>query len=380
MPVSPPRIVAVAIVYGLQGLGYAVLVTALPLFQGRSGLDGTALSLILLGVCLTAAAGSIVADAIARRAGSRLGVRVGLGVQALALVGAALAPDTIVFVATVLLYGLGLGLIDAASNMQGVLVQRGRALPLLGRFYASYTVGAIVGALTMAAVIAAGIGGVTALIGAAALQIGFILTGSRLLTPERAALPPRQGPRPRLDRRAITMAGLVVLAAFTIDSAVSSWSAVHLSAIGAAAALAPVGYAIYQAAVLGARLAFDPLARRAGRARVLGGALAVGAAGGILVAAVPLPAAAFAGFALSGLAVGVLVPLAFGMAGAIDPVRSDEVIARVNLFNYAGAVLGAVAVGVMLDVTGPGLAFLLPALLLAVALPALREARRTTAR
>ncbi len=71
--------------------------------------------------------------------------------------------------------------------------------------------------------------------------------------------------------------------------------------------------------------------------------------------------------------VGALVPIAFGLAGSIDPARSDEVIARVNLFNYAGAVLGAVGVGVLTDVTGSGLAFLLPALLLVAAVPAWRR-------
>ena len=34
---------------------------------------------------------------------------------------------------------------------------------------------------------------------------------------------------------------------------------------------------------------------------------------------------------------GVLVPLAFSAAGHAAPGNSDEVIARVNLFNYGGA-------------------------------------------
>ena len=58
---------AVAATYGLQGLGYAVVVTALPAFQERTGLDATGISLILLGVCVTAALGSLLADVIALR-------------------------------------------------------------------------------------------------------------------------------------------------------------------------------------------------------------------------------------------------------------------------------------------------------------------------
>ncbi|MET0861717.1 MAG: MFS transporter, partial [Microbacterium sp.] len=78
----------------------------------------------------------------------------------------------------------------------------------------------------------------------------------------------------------------------------------------------------------------------------------------------PFPVAAVIGFALAGVAVGALVPLSFTSAGELDPSRSDEIIARVNLFNYAGAVLGAVAIGLLADAPGLQLAFLIPAALL----------------
>jgi hypothetical protein len=44
----------------------------------------------------------------------------------------------------------------------------------------------------------------------------------------------------------------------------------------------------------------------------------------------------------------------------------------VNLFNYAGAILGAVVVGLLADVTGYGPAFLIPAVALAAILLAVR--------
>jgi MFS family permease len=78
-----------------------------------------------------------------------------------------------------------------------------------------------------------------------------------------------------------------------------------------------------------------------------------------------------------GIGVGALVPLAFSAAGELDPARVDEVIARINLFNYAGAVLGAVLVGLLADGPGLGPAFLLPALLVA---PTVVSARRFAVR
>jgi MFS family permease len=179
-------------------------------------------------------------------------------------------------------------------------------------------------------------------------------------------LVPPAPPRRPLPTRGIWTIGSVVLAAFVADSAVSTWSTVYLhDVLLASAAVAPLGYAAYQAAIFVTRLAGDRLVTRTGRGPLVAVTALAAAAGLVLVALVPAPAAAVLGFAVVGVGVGALVPLAFSAAGDLDPARTDEVVARVNLFNYAGAVLGAVAVGLLAD--GPGLevAFLLPALLVA---------------
>ena len=90
----------------------------------------------------------------------------------------------------------------------------------------------------------------------------------------------------------------------------------------------------------------------------------------------PSVGAAVAGFALTGLGVGVLVPLAFSAAGHAVPGRSDEVIARVNLFNYGGALLGAVLLGLLSEPVGLRVAFLVPVVGLLLTLPVVRQLRR----
>ncbi|NIK36533.1 MFS family permease [Microbacterium endophyticum] len=364
---------SVGLAYGVQGLGYAVVVTALPSFQERHGLDETLVAVILLGVCIAAAGGSLIADLIAVRRNSRIAVVIGFSMQALGLLVAALSPSVVLFVAAIALYGVGLGLIDAASNMQGVLVQRRWGHAVLGRFFAAYTVGAITGALVMSTGLTAGTGATLALVAAAVLQVIFIVVVARYLDPERAARRSGASNTRPLPGKAVAVAGLVVLAAFTIDSGVSTWSSSHLVGIGVALAAAPIGYAVYQSAVLVARLATDPLQRRIGMRGLIIAAGIVGAVGGFAIAFLPTVGAALVGFTLSGLCVGVLVPIAFSMAGRIDPDRSDEVVARVNLYNYAGALVGAVGVGLLLDTGGAVIAFAVPALLLLLVIPAVRS-------
>ena len=90
--------------------------------------------------------------------------------------------------------------------------------------------------------------------------------------------------------------------------------------------------------------------------------------GVVAVALLPFEIAAIVGFTLAGAATGILIPVTFGAAGDLAPAHSDQVIARVNIFNYAGAILGAVIVGVLADGPGLALAFLIPAAVLAASL------------
>ncbi|HEY0217284.1 MAG TPA: MFS transporter [Cellulomonas sp.] len=426
---------AVSGAYAAQGLGYATVVTALPAFKERQGIDDTAVSMIVLLVCVTAAGGSVLAERLATRFGSRTALLVGLGVQAVALPVVAGSSPMVPFVIGFALYGLGLGTVDAAAGIQGVLVQHRYGRAVMSGFFACYTAAAIVGALVMSALVGAGSGPGAggALVVAAVVLAGALLLGRRrlvatdlaLASPTSAAagagtvggvagadasradaptvgVPPAEVPAPvvlptavslaavatpsadpatterrPLPTRGIWLFGGVVLAAFVADSAVSTWSTVYLhDVLEATAAVAPLGYAAYQAAILLTRLAGDRLVVRTGRAPIVAVTSAAAAGGLVLVALVPTPAAAVLGFAVVGIGVGALVPLAFSAAGELDPARVDEVIARINLFNYAGAILGAVLVGLLADGPGLGIAFLLPALLVA---PTIASARRFAA-
>ncbi len=59
----------------------------------------------------------------------------------------------------------------------------------------------------------------------------------------------------------------------------------------------------------------------------------------------------------------MVVPLAFSAADALDPAGTGIVVAKVNLFNYAGVVVGAALVGVVGTSANYRLAFAIPAAL-----------------
>ncbi|WP_305790254.1 MFS transporter [Symbioplanes lichenis] len=360
--------------YAAQGLGYASVVTALPLFKSRQDIGDGYVSVILLLVCFGAAGGSILADQVAARWGSRYALSGGLLTIASALALTTFHTPKPVFTLIFVGYSIGLGAVDASLSMQGVLVQARLGRSVMSRLFAAYTAAAILAALLMSAFAATSAGAAVAVGAAAVVAATVALAGFGAFEPARTVVL-HQGKRTRTpgSRRVVLVCGAFIGTAFLADSAVSTWSSVYLhDSLSASAAVTPLGYAAYQATVLISRLAGDHLVPRLGRAVSAAGCLLACALGCALVVAVPSVGAAVTGFALAGLGVGILVPLTFTAAGEATPGRSDEVIARVNLFNYAGALLGAVLLGALSEPVGLRLAFLVPTVGLVLTLFAVR--------
>ncbi|WP_315096391.1 MFS transporter [uncultured Cellulomonas sp.] len=383
-PSSTARVarVAASAGFGAQGFVYATLLTSLEGFKDRYGIDDGQITLVVLGVCVMAALGTLVADRVARTAGgSRVVLGSGLVVVAAAVVAVAVAPTFAVVAAGFGLYGVGLGLVDAGTNMQAVAIQREYGRSLLTGFYASWSAGGIVGAVLVAVttgrtptepVAVALLSGTLVAALAAVLVIRSAWRGTAQVVhadgvarpDESLAVPAGAAGAGLVPWGAVTLLGLGVVAYYVADTAISTWSTIYLGdVLLAAASFAPLGYAAYLATTLASRLAGDPLVRRWGRVTVLRLAALVGAAGLVLVVLAQAPWPALAGFALAGAGLGVIAPLCFSAAGALAPGHADAVVARLNVFNYVGAVLGGVLVGAIGSTSSLTYGFLVPIVL-----------------
>ena len=90
------------------------------------------------------------------------------------------------------------------------------------------------------------------------------------------------------------------------------------------------------------------------------------------------PAAAIAGFALLGLGLAAVVPIAFAAAGEIDPRATGRLVGRVATVGYVGSVAGPIAIGWLAEGTSLRTALSLVVVLaavIAVAAPACDRAR-----
>lgn len=366
------RRVAISGGYIVQGLCFAALLTQVPVLQERYGVTDAQLPLVLAAVPVVAGLGSVLAGMVAERLGSAVVLRVAQPLVCLAVLGAGVMPDRLGLYGVLVVFGLAVGAVDASMNMQGVSLERQYGRSILASFHATWSAAGIAGALISSGTnhwrlpVWAGFGVV------AVLGIGVSLVGGpRLLSRDaERRLAPAPGAGAAVPWRPIVLIGVAVTLMYVADSATSNYSAVYLKhALSSGATFAPWGYAAYQGCMLAGRLVADPAVRRWGAAPAVrfGAAVAVAALG--LVVAAPNAAAAIAGFGLLGAGLCAVVPQSFSAAGRYDPTGSGVAIARVNIFNYVGFLLGAPIVGLVNEAADWRTAFAVPLVLVALIIP-----------
>ena len=215
----------VTVAYIAQGLSYATVVTALPFFKDRYEIDDDTVALINLTVVFGAAAGSVLADRIAVRFGSRVSLLVALSAQAVALTAVAFHLPFALFWAMFGLFGIGLGGVDAGAAMQGVLAQRRLGRSVMGSFFAAATSAGIVGALTMSGAVASAAGAGVAVVFAGLVAAAAAVVGSRVFdrTIESQVQAAAGGIKPKIPvLAAVLLAPAVAIAAKLRNTLVAS--------------------------------------------------------------------------------------------------------------------------------------------------------------
>ncbi|MFE6858347.1 MFS transporter [Nocardia sp. NPDC057668] len=341
--------------FALQGFFLAVVLTELPQQRDLFGLTDKDIVAAVALISLLAGGGSIAAEKLAVYRSSRTALRLGLLLIAASGVGVAFAPNRVVLFAALGVYGVAVGIVDAGTNMQAVFIQHGYGRFVLSSFYAAWSAGAITGALCVSLFERLGLSLRVSVLIAAAIVLAVTLAAGPRLLPAAAAEsgPAETDTAAPVPTRLFLAFGIVLALAFAIDFAVGNWSALFLTdVLAASSSTAALALAAYQGASLVGRLTGDLLVRRYGPRAVVRVASIIGSIGLAVAVAAPGPAVAIAGFLVAGIGLPLIAPLCFSEAGRLTSGRGlDSVIARLNLFNYAGTLVGGVVVGALAAVT-----------------------------
>ncbi|MFD9717965.1 MFS transporter [Streptomyces sp. NPDC059076] len=341
---------ALLLIFLVHGAVFALLVTRIPAIQDRYGLSDAALPAFLAAVPILAGVGSLSASRLVQRVPAPMVVRVLQPVICLTLVGVGSGRSVWHLALSLAVFGLMVGALEATMNMTGVGIERGYGRSIMLRFHGAASLGGIVGALLAWAgahwdVSLSVLYTVSVVV---LLPIG-VAAGPRLSAVElrgEIAAQTSKTERPAVPWKPLLPLCLIMGVAVVADSTATNWSAKFLQdTLGSSEAVATLPYALYMVATLVGRGFGDQWVRRWGAVSVIRAGAVLSAAGFSVVAAAPGPWAAVFGFGMLGAGLSVIIPQVFTVGARLLPGSSDTAIARVNLFNYVGFLVGPPLVG-----------------------------------
>jgi MFS family permease len=355
---------ATRIVFFITGFGNSAWAALVPFAKNRADISDGALGVLLL--CL--GIGSIVtmplSGAFAARFGCRRVIIIAALVVAATLPFLATLSALPSLIATLMIFGAGIGAIDVAMNVQAIIVERASGRSMMSGFHGLFSLGGIAGAGGMAALL---IGGASPLTATLCVSFGILMAlaiaGAHLLPYGAKA----DGPAFAIPHGIVLLIGMLCFVMFLAEGAVLDWSAVFLTSVRhLAASYAGLGYAAFATTMTIGRLAGDRIVDRLGQKRVvlIGGLC--GASGFVLATMLPSWQMALLGYALVGVGCANIVPVLFSAVGRQSVMPENVAVPAITMLGYAGILTGPAGIGFIAHLTGLPTAFLILAAMLAV--------------
>ncbi|MEU7556571.1 MFS transporter [Streptomyces sp. NPDC044571] len=354
----------------VQGVTFALLVTRIPAIQDRYGISDGLLPAFLAAVPVLAGVASVATEHLVRRVAPSTVLRWAQPFVLLSLLGVGAGRQMWHVALALGAFGLSVGALDASMNMLGVSLQRAYGRSIMLGFHAAYSLGGILGASAAWAGAHWHLDLFTSYLPAVVVLLPLVVHGSRSYVDQQAGAG-------QVQEKGLGAGGfrlllplcLVMAAAYIGDSTVSNWSAKYLQdVLGSSEQLATVPYNVYMVTTLLGRAVGDFGVRRFGAVAVVRIGTLVAAGGFAVVAAAPGAWWGMVGFTLLGFGLCVIVPQTFAAAGRAFPTASDTAIARLNIFNYVGFLIGSPLVGGIGDAWSYRGAMLVPMVLVLVTL------------
>ena len=355
------------VAFFIAGLGIAAWAPLVPYAKARAGLGEGTLGVLLL--CL--GVGSILAMPLAGMLAARFGCRRVTAGGTLLICAALPLLATVstvpALIATLFMFGAGLGTVDSTVNLQAVIVERASGKNMMSGFHGMFSLGGIVGAAGVSGLLGLGMSPLGAMWVVIAVLVLALLKAAPHLLPYGSE---STGPAFAVPHGIVLFIGGMCFIVFLAEGAALDWSAVFLAQErGIDTAYAGLGYAAFALTMTAGRLTGDRIVRRLGATRVIvfGGLTA--AAGLALATFAPAWQAALVGYALLGAGCSNIVPVLYTAVGKQTVMPEHIAVPAITTLGYAGILAGPAVIGFIAH--GSSLSFdfgLMALLLVAVAI------------
>ncbi len=383
------RRLALFALFFVPGLSISSWVTRTPAIRDLLQASTAEMGLVLLGLSVGSMVGILSAGPLVARFSTRPVMVLGTALIVLSMptigFGASLSQSGVV-TAGLLLFGLGMGGVEVALNVEGADVEQALDKPVLPALHGSFSLGTFVGAVAGIAFTATDypvlnhlliVSGIDLLILVVAIRQISLGVGKTDRAGGASGAAPRGGLGVLVRDGRLLIIGAVVLAMALAEGTANDWlPLVMVDGHGFDPAVGSAIYAVFAASMTVGRFGGGWFIARYGRAAVLCASAIAGAAGLAVVIFIDNQVAAGAAVVLWGLGASLGFPVALSAAGASGP-HSAKRVSFVATLGYVAFLVGPPVLGFLGEHFGLRSALIVPlALVLAAALLAPRIAPR----
>ncbi len=364
--------IAVLVHFLANGIGMGVWASRLPSVKHELGLVDGQIAMVVLAGALAAMASLRLAGPAIERFGSLRATQVAGTFMMLSLLMPAAAGNLATLALGIVLIAAGSSFQDVGMNSQAVAIERHMGRPIMSSFHAAFSIGGIAGAGFGALTARADLSYRATFAVASAVLVVAVLVANRWLfdAPETARREKEemQGSRGLPHRGALLALGAVGLASFVAEGSAMDWIAIYLrDNTGSSAAVAAVGFMVFNITMTVGRLFGDRLAARFGAMPLVRAGTALAGAGSAAGLFFGTTVTGIAGFAVMGLGLSIVVTQVFSAAGQLAPGRAPAALSLVSAISYLGFLAGPAAIGAVAHVADLRTALFVPAALVVVA-------------
>ncbi len=365
----PPMRIAVSGLFLLNGTFAGAWAPRIPEFASRLGLSEGGLGLMIMCFGIGSLILMPIAGLLIARFGTARTVKGATLMFLPTMVLVSLAPTIPLGALAIFLFGGLMGAMDVAMNGNAVEVEKAMRRAIMSSCHAFWSLGAFLGATTGGVLMGA--------LGVTGHAVLLTLSGAALLAVLRPHIL-RDAPHPGEARQKVRLPttplpwliGLMALFGMIPEGAILDWGALYMrNELGASLALSGFAFGTFSLTMAVMRFAGDHVRDRFGAVKTLRACTVFAFIGMVVAGTAPDPYVAMVGFALCGVGISNMVPIAFSAAGNLPGFAQGVALSVATVMGYSGSLFAPSIFGFIAEHIGFAMIFtLLPALFVVILL------------
>jgi MFS family permease len=348
---------AVSLLFLMNGFVTGSWAPKIPEFKDRLGISESVLGLLILMFGIGSLVLMPIAGGFIARVGSQKVVKVTAILLSPLLLLLTLLPNVWAAAVGMFLLGGFVGAMDVAMNANAVEVEKSMRRAIMSSCHAYWSLGGLIGA-GIGGFLMARFGVLPHVLVVTVLSLVVIAIAWPMILADKPH-PAATKEKLRLPMTPLPwLIGIMALFSMVPEGTVLDWGALYLrNELGASVELSGFGFAAFSATMATMRFAGDHVRDRFGAKRTLRICTVTALVGMVLAGLAPNAYIAILGFAIAGIGISNMVPIAFSAAGNMPGLQPGIGLSVATFMGYSGMLFAPSLIGFVAEHTGFAIIF-----------------------